>query len=128
MAVWGAPLADPDHAEHALDAAEDMLRFVEAGRGGFRRRYGVDVQLAIGINSGEALVGNIGSSKRMEYTAIGDAVNVASRLESLAAPNQILLGQATASRLPARTDLRLLGERTLAGRENALKVYELSIE
>ncbi len=128
MAVWGAPLADPDHAEHALDAAEDMLRFVEAGRGGFRRRYGVDVQLAIGINSGEALVGNIGSSKRMEYTAIGDAVNVASRLEGLAAPNQILLGQATASRLPARTDLRLLGERTLAGRENALKVYELSID
>ena len=128
MGVWGAPIADVDHAMHALEAAEDMMSFLETASDQWREKYGVDVRLAIGINSGEAIVGNIGSNKRMEYTVVGDIVNVAGRLETIAAPNQILVGENTQHLVEDEFDLRLLGERKLTGRAQAIKVYELQTD
>lgn len=128
MGVWGAPIADEDHAQHALEAAEDMMSFLETASDQWREKYGVDVRLAIGINSGEAIVGNIGSNKRMEYTVVGDVVNVAGRLETIAAPNQILVGENTQLLVEDDFELRLLGERTLTGRARAIKVYELQTD
>lgn len=91
MAIWGAPTAQDDQAKLALQAAEDMLDWLETGNERWQEKYGVTIQLAIGVNSGDAVVGNIGSEKRMEYTAIGNVVNLAARLEAVARPNQILV-------------------------------------
>ena len=125
MAVWGAPLSVDDHAERALGCAEDMMAFLEAGRDQWRERYGVELRLAIGVNSGEAIVGNIGSNKRMEYTVVGDVVNVAARLEALAAPDQVLVAEGTQRRAGDRFELRRLGTRQLTGRAKETEVYEL---
>nr|WP_240807730.1 adenylate/guanylate cyclase domain-containing protein [Polyangium spumosum] len=126
MAVWGAPVAQEDHAARALAAAEDMMRFLETANESFRERYGTTIELGIGINSGEVLVGNIGSDKRMEYTVIGDVVNVAARLEAIARPNQVLVAEATRELVASDAfELSSLGERALTGRSATTKVYEL---
>lgn len=125
MAVWGAPVAQADHADRALAAAEDMLHFLETANQGWREKYGVEVRLGIGVNSGEAIVGNIGSDKRMEYTVVGDVVNVAARLESIAKPNQILVAETCAKHSSSPEILRDLGEHDLMGRHQAVRVFEL---
>lgn len=87
MAVFGAPAPQPDHARRALRAAAEMARRSEAFRGWMEQRFGgrelPDFATGIGIHSGEAVSGNIGSPRRMEFTTIGDTVNAASRLEGL---------------------------------------------
>ncbi|WP_437511290.1 adenylate/guanylate cyclase domain-containing protein [Sorangium sp. So ce1099] len=125
MAVWGAPLPQEDHARRALAAAEDMMRFLETANEEWRERYDIEIRLGVGVNSGEAIVGNIGSDKRMEYTVIGDVVNVASRLEAIAAPNQVLVSEATRGLAGGAFPLRALGERNLTGRKTTTAVYEL---
>lgn len=125
MAMWGAPEARDDHAVGAVACAEDMLRFLETGAATWRQRFGVDVRLAIGVNSGECVVGNIGSSSRMEYTAIGDVVNVASRLETMARPGQILISQATRDAIASAFDVQDLGAQPLAGRREPVRIFEV---
>lgn len=125
MAVWGAPVAQEDHADRALTAAEDMLRFLETANEEFRDKYGVEIRLGIGVNSGEAIVGNIGSKKRMEYTVIGDVVNVAARLEAIAKPNQVLVAEATAKAVSDPGVLLSVGPQNLTGRSEPIEVFEL---
>lgn len=125
MALWNAPADQPDHAERALGAAEDMLRWLETGNETWRQKYGVDVKLAIGVHTGDAVVGNVGSEVRMAYTAIGDAVNVAARLEAIARPQQILLTEATRQEVGDAFELVDRGERHLAGREEPVHLYEV---
>lgn len=127
MAVWGAPVATPDHAERALAAAEDMMRFLETANDGFRDKYDLEIRLGIGVSSGEAIVGNIGSDKRMEYTVVGDIVNVAARLESIAQPNQVLVAERTQALAGDAFELKELGARRLTGRQAETKVYELVV-
>lgn len=102
MAFWGAPSPDEDHAVHALMAAEKINRLLEVGNRRWEDTFGIKIQIAIGVNSGEAVIGNIGSEKRIEYTAIGNTVNEAARLEGLARPGQILV---TAGVVKAAGDL-----------------------
>ncbi|WP_243237405.1 CHASE2 domain-containing protein [Heliobacterium chlorum] len=83
MAVFGAPIADPDHALHALEAAKEMCSTLEEMNQGWRERGEPLFNLGVGLNSGPVLAGNIGSEERMEYTVIGEDVNLSSRLESL---------------------------------------------
>ncbi|MCA9682846.1 MAG: adenylate/guanylate cyclase domain-containing protein, partial [Myxococcales bacterium] len=116
-----------DHARRALACAEDMMSFLEAGRDQWRDRYGVELRLAIGVNSGTAVVGNIGSDRRMEYTAIGDVVNVAARLEAIARPQQILVSEHTRELAADHFDFAAIGSRPLAGREQPLKLYEVRL-
>lgn len=127
MAVWGAPVSQEDHAKRALAAAEDMMRFLETANESFRERHGITLELGIGINSGEVLVGNIGSDKRMEYTVIGDVVNVAARLEAIARPNQVLLAEATRDLADDEFEIAYLGEKLVTGRKSTTKVYELIV-
>ncbi len=127
MAVWGAPTPQDDHAACALAAAEDMLRWLETANTSWRERYGVDVRLAIGVHTGEAVVGNVGSERRMEYTAIGDAVNVAARLETMARPQQILLTAATRDAAGEGFDFVEIGTHQLAGRQEEVELFELSL-
>ncbi|MBI4699567.1 MAG: adenylate/guanylate cyclase domain-containing protein [Deltaproteobacteria bacterium] len=128
MGVWGAPVPQEDHAERALRAAEDMMRFLETANEEWREKFDVEIRLGIGINSGEALVGNIGSNKRMEYTVVGDTVNVAARLEAVAKPNQVLVAENTYALCKDKFALIPLGEQNLTGRKSATKVYALDLE
>jgi len=125
MAIWNAPDAQVDHATRAVSAAEDMLRWLEAGNESWRERFGFTVELAIGINSGEAVVGNFGSETRMEFTAIGDTVNVAARLESIARPNQILVTRAVRDAVGDPARFGELGKRPLAGRAEPVELFEV---
>jgi class 3 adenylate cyclase len=125
MALWGAPTPQADHAARAIAAAQDMLRWIEVGRQAWEVRYGVKVQLALGINSGEAIVGNIGSTSRMEYTAIGDVVNVAARLEAIARPQQVLVTRAVRDASGGGFEFIPCGERELTGRSGMVEMYEV---
>ena len=125
MAFWGAPLADPDHALHACQAARDMQaamasRRKTAGEGG-----AVDLHMRIGIHTGEAIVGNMGSTDRFDYTAIGDNVNLASRLEGVNKlyGTGILISEATAQRVAGRLPLRKVDKVKVKGRQQDVEIY-----
>jgi adenylate cyclase len=125
MALWGAPTPHADHARRALEAAEDMLSWLETGNARWQQQYGVSIQLAIGIHTGEVIVGNIGSEQRMEYTAIGDVVNVAARLETIARPQQILVTDAV--RLAAGPEFEYVDAdlHRLSGRAEPVHLWEV---
>ena len=127
MAVWGTPESHPDDARQAVEAAMELRRWVETGNRRWKQKWGVEVQLAMGLHTGTVVAGNLGSEKRMEYTVIGDAVNVAARLESMAQPGQILVSAATREKLGEEAEvLRHLGERALHGRNATTQVFEVA--
>lgn len=127
MALFGATHDTGDHPSAALACAEDMHRFVEAQRDSWKERYGFQVRLGIGCATGAAVVGNLGSERRLEFTAVGDPVNVASRLESLARPGQTLCTSDTAMRAPG-FPTRSRGLHPLRGKSEAIEVFELEEE
>ena len=127
MAFWGAPGDCPDHAERAVAAAEEILSWLEIANDHFRSRYDCTVRLAIGVNSGPCVVGNIGSDRRMEYTAIGDVVNVAARLEAIARPQQILVTEQTRILAGDMFDFAAAGSKEIAGRKTPVKLYEVRL-
>ncbi|HSN89723.1 MAG TPA: adenylate/guanylate cyclase domain-containing protein [Anaeromyxobacteraceae bacterium] len=101
MAVWGAPRAAPDDPLRAVQAAADLRRWLDTGNRRWRQRWGIEVHLAMGLHTGQAVAGNVGSEKRMEYTVIGEAVNTAARVERLAKGGQILVSETTRDRIAA---------------------------
>ncbi len=125
MAIWGAPETQPDHTERAMAAAEEMLRWLETGNLSWQERFGVTIQLAIGVHRGTAVVGNIGSETRMTYTAIGDVVNVAARLEAIARPQQILVTQEVEAVIRGKYECLSAGESDLAGRRTTIELFEV---
>ncbi|MCA9605716.1 MAG: HAMP domain-containing protein [Myxococcales bacterium] len=125
MAIWGAPTSQEDHVTRALDAAEEMLSWLETGNERWQALHGVTIQLAIGIHTGEAVVGNIGSEKRMEYTAIGDVVNVAARLEAIARPQQILVTDKVVEAAGDAYDFNDADLHRLSGRAEPVHLYEV---
>ncbi|WP_160174409.1 adenylate/guanylate cyclase domain-containing protein [Archangium violaceum] len=128
MAVWGSPQSHPDDALRAVQAAEDLRRWLDVGNRRWRARWGIEIQLAIGIHTGPAVAGNVGSEKRMEYTVIGDTVNVAARIESMAQPGQILVSESTRERIgDSGVELVPAGERQLHGRTAATRIFEVPL-
>jgi class 3 adenylate cyclase/uncharacterized membrane protein affecting hemolysin expression len=126
MAYFGAPIAQPDHALRAVWAA------VEVERDLVRRNRALGpgatpIGVGIGIHTGVVVVGSIGSERRSDFTAIGDAVNVASRLEKLARPGEILLSEAVQRRVRGALPLRFEGERQLSGRIEPVHVYSVDL-
>jgi len=122
MAVFGAPFDQADHARRAVETARDVRRALVA----FNRQIApVSLQLRMAINSGPAMVGDVGSAKRREFAVLGDVVNAASRLERLAEPGQILMSEATY--VSAGSDLRVksLGRVTLRGQVGEVGLFEL---
>ncbi len=83
MAFWGAPLSDPDHARHAVTAALEMQRALKELQPRFQARNWPEIKIGVGLNTGRMSVGNMGSRIRLAYTVMGDAVNLASRLEGI---------------------------------------------
>ena len=129
MALFGAPLDDVDHAEHAVQAAIDMVRELGELNKSWAARGMAQLDIGVGVNSGEMIAGNIGSSAIMSYTVIGDNVNLGSRLESLNKEYQtrIIISDATRSRLTNLYDLRPLGNVTVKGKSKAVAIYELKV-
>lgn len=128
MAVFGAPYQHAHDAIHAVSAAEEMKRWLEVGNARWARELGHPLEIGMGIHTGEALAGNVGSQKRMEYTVIGDTVNLAARLESLARPGQILLSQSTAQEVENEFVCVSLGLHSIQGREKPVEIYMLAEE
>jgi adenylate cyclase len=123
MAVFGAPMEKQDDAERAIRAAQEMMQALGAMMAGMPEERKFSIR--IGINTGKVVAGNIGSPKRMDYTVIGDAVNTASRLESIAQPNQILIGEETYERVQGKFNIRSVGPRKVKGKSVELMVYEV---
>lgn len=116
----------PDHALQAVNAAVEIVRAV-----GARNRQlpagGLPVGIGIGLHSGVVVVGNIGSDRRTDFTAIGDTVNVAARLEKLARPGEVLVSEVVQRRVRDVHKLRFEGERQLSGRQEPVHVYSVDV-
>jgi adenylate cyclase len=125
MAVFGAPVDMPNHAERAVMAALEMSDKMKVLQAKWRMEGKKEVNIGIGINSGEVVVGNLGSNERMEYTAIGDNVNLAQRLESVAGAGQILISSATYERVKHRVVARMLDPIKLKGKTEKVISYEV---
>jgi adenylate cyclase len=130
MAVFGAPLEQPDHADRALAAAREMLgprleRFNDHVR---ERGIGDGFKMGVGLNSGYVMSGQVGSERRVEYTAVGDTTNTAARLEGMTKgkPYSLLLASSTRDLLTDDSGLERVGEVEVRGREAKLEVWTLS--
>jgi adenylate cyclase len=128
MAVFGAPIEQPDHADRALAAAREMLevRLPAFCRWMRESGHGDGFKIGIGLNSGEVMSGQVGSERRMEYTTIGDTTNTASRLEGMTkgSGHQVFIADSTrAARLNGDSELVRVGEFEVRGREQPLLVW-----
>ncbi|MGC9398521.1 MAG: adenylate/guanylate cyclase domain-containing protein [Anaerolineae bacterium] len=130
LAVFGAPLNPLEQpADEAVQTAEEILVMLEAFNAEQRRRGEPQLRIGIGVATGPVVAGNVGSRERMEYTVIGDTVNLASRLEALTKehPVAVLIDDETA-RQTTSVSLRPLGEVTVRGKETPVRVYTLDVE
>ncbi len=125
MALWGAPVQREDDASRALLAAVRMQdRLVEYNRE--RARAGKNpVAMGIGVNTGQAVVGNMGSSKRLEYTAIGDAVNLGARLCDLAREGQIVASDSAVKRAGDGFEVQAMPQSKVKGKEKAVSCFQV---
>jgi adenylate cyclase len=130
MAVFGAPLKQEDHADRALAASRDMLDRLEGFNQSLRDENLHDgFKMGIGLNSGPVMSGNVGSERRLEYTALGDTTNTAARLEGMTkgTPHQLFVADSTRAALtrPA-DDLVEVGEFEVRGRKATIKLWSLA--
>ena len=122
MAVYNSPLRQEDHKLNAIKTALDMQKVVARIS---KTKNVPKVQCGVGINTGKAVVGNIGSEKRMDYTAIGDSVNLASRLCSVAKGGQIIIPEHLYKELKDKIKARKIGHVKLKGKEKEVLIYEV---
>lgn len=125
MAVFNAPLDLDDYVFRAVQAALDMRRGAEKLAEKLQEQFGKTVSFGIGVNCGEAVIGNIGCEFRMDYTAIGDTVNTAARLESRAKPREILISQVVYDAVKDRIVAEEVGPMELKGKSNTVMVYRV---
>jgi class 3 adenylate cyclase len=125
MGLWNAPVPEPQHALRACRAADAIRRAMQSLPRPDGRKGGPSVR--IGINTGVALIGNVGSAERLSYTAIGDVVNVASRLEALGKTFEveIIISEATREQCGKAILVKPLGASAVRGRAETLQIYEL---
>jgi class 3 adenylate cyclase/tetratricopeptide (TPR) repeat protein len=125
MALFGAPLAHEDHATRACYAALRMQNGVARYAEDVRTRHGVDVQIRVGLNSGEVVVRSIGSDLHMDYTAVGQTTHLAARMEQLARPGTTLVTESTLRAAEGFVQAKSLGLTPIKGLAEAVHVYEV---
>ncbi len=124
MAIYGAPLDMPDHAVRAIRSGLEMQERLQEFNA--ERKEGPTIRIRIGINSGNAVAGEIGSVNKREYTVLGDTVNTASRLESsVAKPGMVVIGENTYEMVKHQFECKSLGKATLKGKQNEVAVFEV---
>jgi adenylate cyclase len=131
MAVFGAPIEVADHADRALEAAREMLaeRLPRFNRWLRENRFGDGFHMGIGVNSGPVMSGTVGSARRLEYAAVGDTTNTASRLEAMTkgTPHSVLIAEATWELLRRdRDDLVFVNELEVPGKQARIKAWTLA--
>jgi adenylate cyclase len=125
MALWGAPIAHEDDADRAMGCATAQLAALEKLNVRWREQGRPEIKIGVGINFGEVFAGNIGSDRRLEYTVIGDAVNIASRLCSSAGPNEILISDPFFKALKRPPMVDALEPLQVKGKAKPLGVYRM---
>lgn len=125
MAVYNAPLDVPDYWRKAVNTGLDIVESIQQMNEELKREFGVEIACGVGIHCGRAVVGNIGCEYRMDYTAIGDTVNVAERLESIAKAGQVLLSEEMYGHVKQEYSARFLGAQDLKGRADKINVFSL---
>ena len=125
MAFWGAPIDDPDQADRAVKTALAMRMSLSKLNEELRTAGDPEIRIGVGIFTGKAVVGNVGSSDRFDYTVMGDTVNVASRLEGLNKEykTDIIVGQTTKDKVRASVNFKSLGTANVKGRAEAISIY-----
>ena len=125
MAFWNAPTDQENHTDLALKASFDMEKALEEFNIEFQKQKGMELKIGIGINTGECIVGNMGSEKRFDYTVLGDPVNLASRLEGQSGTYgfQRILGQETVNALNSNANLFELDLIQVKGKSEPVKIY-----
>jgi class 3 adenylate cyclase/tetratricopeptide (TPR) repeat protein len=126
MALFGAPLAHEDHAVRACYAALDMQAAIRRYAEKVRRTHGVEVQIRVGLSSGEVVVGTIGSNLRMAYNAVGQTAHLAARMEQLATPGTVRLTVDTLRLAEGYVEVRPLGLVPVKGLEQPVDIYEMT--
>jgi class 3 adenylate cyclase/tetratricopeptide (TPR) repeat protein len=126
MALFGAPVAHEDHAVRACYAAHDMQAAMRRYTAEMRRAHGIEVQIRVGLNSGEVVVRAIGSDLRMDYTAVGQTTHLAARMEQLAPPGTIRLTADTLRLAEGYIEVKPLGPVPVKGLETPVEVYEMT--
>jgi adenylate cyclase len=125
MALWGAPIAHPGDPDRAIQAAVAMQRAISELNQRWASQGRPEIGVGIGINHGDVFAGNIGSHRRLEYTVIGDPVNVAARLCAEAGPGEILVSEAFLRVLREQVDCEFLPEMGLKGKAQVVRVYRV---
>ncbi|HEV8482501.1 MAG TPA: adenylate/guanylate cyclase domain-containing protein, partial [Blastocatellia bacterium] len=125
MALFGAPLAHEDHAVRACYAALRMQESLNRYADGVRRKEGVPIQIRVGLNSGEVVVGSIGNDLKMDYTAIGQTTHLAARMEQMATPGSIMMTMDTLRLAEGYVQVKPLGPVSVKGLTEPVEVYEI---
>ncbi len=126
MAFFGAPEPQADHADRAVTAAKGMLtRLEHLNANGF---WHEPLQLRIAINSGKAVVGDVGSSQRVDYTALGATINLAARMEGVCPPSECVISEATHTMLSQPSDFQEMGDYRFKGIERLVKIYQTKLQ
>ncbi len=125
LAFFGAPVAHEDDPERAVLAGLEMLSTIKPYCERIRQRFGLDFNVRVGINTGPVVVGEVGSELAMEYTAMGDAVNVAARIEETAAPGTVQISETTYRRVARLFEVEPLGPIQVKGKRTPIPVYRV---
>lgn len=127
MAFWGAPLAQPKHAERACDTSLEMLEALRELNKGFKEKGLPELRIGIGLNTGNAVIGNLGSYDRFDYTAIGDNINLGSRLEGLTKEYgvEVIVSGSTQEKVKDLYVFRKLDLVKVKGKKKPVEIYEL---
>ena len=125
MAFWNAPLDCPNHQEKAIISAREMKRKLR--KMNIKEEFGQELKIGIGINTGEAVVGNMGSEQRFDYSVLGDAVNLASRLEGISKnyDTTIIIGEDTYKSVKDKFKFRKLDDVQVKGKSNKVAIYSI---
>ena len=126
MALFGAPVAHEDHAVRACYAALRMRESLRRSANDLRRSHGVEVQIRVGLNSGEVVVRSVGSDLRMDYTAVGQTTHLGARMEQMAPPGTVRLTAETLRLAEGYVEVRSLGPIPVKGLSDPIEIFELT--